>query len=150
MSALPDILLVEDNKDDRDLFELALKQSDLLATVSFAPGVDDALRRLNRQGHHAHMDLPAVVVLDLSLPDLDGVALLRYLRRHFLPVKIPVVVLTGSHRERDRALCEALHVEDYLVKPEIFSDLVSFVASLYIYLPGGTERQATQRLFRRR
>jgi len=150
MSAMPDILLVEDSKDDRDLFELALRRSDLLAAVSFAAGVGEALKRLNRQSPYHDKPLPVVVVLDLALPDLNGVALLRYLRSDILPVRIPVVVLTGSLRAQDRANCESLQIDDYLVKPELFSDLVTFVASLHRYLPGGTAADATVRLFRRR
>ena len=150
MGVLPDILLVEDSTDDRDLFELALGRSDRLATVSFAAGVGEALKRLNRQRPYDQLPLPVVVVLDLTLPDLKGVALLRYLRRNLLPARIPVVVLTGSLRAQDRAACEALEIDDYLIKPEIFSDLVAFVASLHRFLPGGTAADATLRLFRRR
>jgi two-component system OmpR family response regulator len=150
MNPLPDILLVEDSKDDRDLFELALQRSDLLATVSFAATVGDALKRLNRQPPYDHRPLPVVAVVDLALPDLNGVALLRYLRSSILPVRIPVVVLTGSLRAQDRANCESLQIDDYLVKPELFTDLVAFIASLHRYLPGGTAADATVRLFRRR
>ena len=143
MDALPEILLIEDNKDDRDLFELALKSSGLRAVVAHAGGVAEVVKRLQRQGAHLQRQYPVVVVLDLDLPDLDGITLLRYVRRDILPVHIPVVVLTGSQRERDRAVCEAMGVEDYLVKPTVYADLVSFVSSLQRYLPGGAASNGT-------
>lgn len=143
MKPIPDILLVEDNKDDRDLFELALRQSELLATVSCAADFGEALKRLNRQGPFEGRPLPVVVILDLSLPDLNGIALLRYIRSSMLTVRIPVLVLTGSLNAKDRASCESLQIDDYLVKPAIFSDLVAFVASLHRYLPGSHVAEAT-------
>jgi DNA-binding response OmpR family regulator len=59
----------------------------------------------------------------------------RYLRHHFLPLRIPIVILTGSLRESDRVDCEAMGVEDYQVKPALFSDLVAHVSSLSRFLP---------------
>ena len=151
MNDLPEILLIEDDKDDRDLFEIALMSSGLRAVVAHAGGVADVVKRLTRQGAHAQRALPMVMVLDLDLPDLDGVTLLRYVRRDILPIHIPVVVLTGSQLERDRAVCEAMGVDDFLVKPKVFADLVAFVASRQRYLPGGSPgKGTTSRLAQRR
>ncbi len=150
MASIPEILLLEDSRDDRDLFALALANAGLRAVLRHAEDVADAVRQLTRVGAYARCALPAVVVLDLALPNLDGIALLRLIRRDIIPNHIPVVVLTGSKREGDRAACESLGVDDYQVKPVHFADLVAFAASLRRFLPGGASAaDETVRLYRR-
>ena len=150
MAGIPEILLLEDSRNDRDLFALALVNSGVRAILRHATDVADAVRQLTGVGNYAHCKLPAVVVLDLALPDLDGIALLRMIRRDIIPNHIPVVVLTGSMRESDRAVCEALGVDEFQVKPVLFADLVAFAGSLRRFLPGGAHAaDETARLFRR-
>ncbi len=150
MAGIPEILLLEDSRNDRDLFALALANSGVRAVLRHAEDVADAVRQLTRVGAYARCPLPAVVVLDLALPNLDGIALLRLIRRDIIPNHIPVVVLTGSLRERDRAACESLGVDDYQIKPVLFADLVTFAGSLRRFLPGGaTADDETVRLYRR-
>jgi CheY-like chemotaxis protein len=150
MSDIPEILLLEDSRNDRDLFALALANAGVRAVLRHAEDVADAVRQLTRVGAYARSPLPAVVVLDLGLPNLDGIALLRLIRRDIIPNHIPVVVLTGSLREGDRAACESLGVDDYQVKPILFADLVAFAASLRRFLPGGAKApDETARLYRR-
>jgi CheY-like chemotaxis protein len=150
LASIPEILLLEDSRNDRDLFALALANSGVRALLRHAGDVADAVRQLTRVGAYTHRKLPAVVVLDLALPKLDGIALLRLIRRDIIPNHIPVVVLTGSLRESDRAMCESLGVDDFQIKPVQFADLVAFAASLSRFLPGGgAAADETARLYRR-
>jgi CheY-like chemotaxis protein len=125
---MPEILLIEDNKDDKDLFELALCASGLQVSLTKAMDATEAVMRLNRKGGAG--DLPALIVLDLSLPGLKGRTLLQVVKGAYAPRAIPIVVLTGSLVERDRTDCQALGVDDYLLKPQSFEALVRLVASL--------------------
>jgi DNA-binding response OmpR family regulator len=127
---LPAILLVEDSESDRDLFELALAHSGVEAQLTCVESVTEAVMRINRMGVFATTPPISVIVLDLSLSGENGMALLRLLRRGNTENPIPVAVLTGSKLTADRFECDALGVADYLVKPELFSDLVAFVAAL--------------------
>jgi DNA-binding response OmpR family regulator len=150
MAGIPEILLLDDSREDRDLFALALANSGVRAILRHAEDVADAVLQLTRVGAYAHSKLPAVVVLDLALPKLDGIALLRLIRRDIIPNHIPVVILTGSLSESDRAVCESLGVDDFQVKPAQFAALVAFAGSLRRFLPGGAcAADETARLYRR-
>jgi CheY-like chemotaxis protein len=136
MSTLPEILLIEDSEHDIVLFERALAASGLPATLVCTTFARDAILRITKSGPYAHASLPAVVVLDLDLPGLNGVEFQKLLHLIIAPTRVPVVILTGSQRPEDRAQCESLGVKGYQVKPPHLSDLVSFVASLKRFLPG--------------
>jgi CheY-like chemotaxis protein len=135
MPSLPEILLIEDNEDDRTAFAKAVAMSGLPARVTYASGAPEAVMRLNRLAGFAGTELPALIVLDLTLPGLRGPILLQVIRNAFGPRHVPVVVLTGSLREHDRSDCERWGISDYQVKPQSFFGLVRFVSGLARLLP---------------
>ena len=135
MPPLPEILLVEDRKDDRDLFQLAKLRSGIQATLTYAVDAPDAIIRLNRMGAYQDRPMPDLIVLDLGLPGLKGSTLLDVVRHSLVSNRIAVVDWTGSERESDRAQCEAIGVQDFVIKPKTFASLVSFVSSLPRYFP---------------
>lgn len=132
MRSLPEILLIEDNKDDKDLFEMALLACGLQATLTQAMDAAETVKRLNRAG--GDRPLPSLIVLDLSLSGLQGRTLLEVIRNAYGAETIPIVILTGSKIPSDRATYEAMCVSEYLIKPTTFVDLVRLVASLQRYL----------------
>ncbi len=142
MPSLPEILLIEDSADDRALFDRAVAASGMEVRVTHVSSAPEAVMRLNRLGHYAGTDLPSIIVLDLSLPGLQGATLLQVVRNAYGPREVPVVILTGSDSAADQESCEPWDISDYVVKPHAHSELVAFVRSLARFLPSG-KRQAT-------
>jgi CheY-like chemotaxis protein len=134
-ASLPEILLIEDRKPDRDLFELALTCSGVPARLTHARSVTEAVQRVNRMGAFAGHPLPTIVILDLIMSGQNGMALLRLLHRWHATDPIPVVVLTASSLTSERCACDALGVSGYQVKPTLFADLVAFVSTLPRHFP---------------
>jgi two-component system response regulator len=123
------LVLIEDNPGDVELIRLALIEAGLHAQVHVAIDAHRA-RELMR-------DLaapPALVLLDLNLPETTGDVLLRDLRADSPWRDVPVVVLTSSHLERDYERCFTWGASAYKVKPSTFNDYVAFAKSLCQYL----------------
>ncbi len=148
MPPIPEILLVEDRKDDQDLFLGAIAASGLRVTVSIASEATEVVVRLNRIGRYQDATLPALIVLDLQLPDLNGQTLLQVIRTAYRSRKVPVVVLTGSQSSADRLACEKLGISDFAIKPQTIQELREFVLSLQRFLPGEEAPPKTSRLAR--
>ena len=146
MPPIPEILLVEDRKDDRDLFAAAVAASGLRVKVATASDSAEAVVRLNRIGRYKDAALPALIVLDLHLPGLNGQTLLQVIRTAYRSRKVPVVILTGSLSPADRAACEKLGISEYAVKPQTFPELQEFVASLRRFLPVEEPAPKTSRM----
>src|SRR5215510_4655094 len=123
-----DILLVEDNPHDAELTQRALKKIDLTARVAVARDGAEALEYL-----FSNRPRPKVVFLDLKLPKIDGVEVLRRLRADDHLKSIPVVVLTSSQEERDINECYKLGVNSYVVKPVEFDKFYQVVGDLAQY-----------------
>jgi DNA-binding response OmpR family regulator len=149
MDSPPEILLIEDNPDESHLFVRAVTDSRLNAVVTVAENAAQAVLRLNRIGPHADQPLPALVILDLSLPGLQGKTLLQVIRNAFGPRSVPVVVFTGSQAERDRVDCEALGISAYVIKPRKYADLVRFVGTLSRFVPDGSTSERLAAIYRR-
>jgi CheY-like chemotaxis protein len=101
---MSDILLVEDNPNDAELTMRALKKSGLADRLTLVQDGAEALEYLFAQGRYAQRDVesrPKVIFLDLKLPKIDGIEVLRRVRADERLKSIPVVVLTSSHEERD-------------------------------------------------
>jgi two-component system response regulator len=111
----PLILLVEDNPDDVELTLRALKAHAGPLEVEVARGGQEALERL--VGTRRLDRMPAVVLLDLKLPGLDGLGFLRRVRSQPATAHLPVVVLTSSREERDVDACYQLGANSYVQKP---------------------------------
>src|SRR5690242_20998184 len=118
-----DILLVEDNKDDVELTLHALRRENLANHIFVARDGEEALDFIFRTGPFAggNMDQsPKLVLLDLKLPKVDGMEVLRRLKADERTRRIPVVILTSSKEERDLIRGYNLGVNSYIQKPVDF------------------------------
>lgn len=128
-----DILLVEDNPCDAELALRALRRARLANVVHVARDGAEALEFLFRTGRHATRkpeDRPQLVLLDLRLPRVDGMEVLRRLKANLTTQTIPVVVLTGSTESKDLAESRRLGAEGFIVKPVNFQSLSTVTPSL--------------------
>jgi len=130
------ILLVEDNPDDEALTVRALKKSNIANEVVVAHDGAEALDYLFGEGAHAVRDvtqMPQVVLLDLNLPKLDGLGVLRRIRADPRTRLLPVVILTSSNEEQDRVNGYGLGANSYVRKPVDFDAFVAAAAQLGLY-----------------
>lgn len=130
------ILLVEDNPNDEALTLRALKKSNILNPVIVARDGAEALDYLFGRGEYKGRNLegnPEVVLLDLKLPKVDGLEVLRQLRSDDRTKLLPVVVLTSSVEEQDILRGYALGANSYVRKPVDFNQFVEAVKQLGLY-----------------
>ncbi|MHA4866871.1 response regulator [Duganella sp. PWIR1] len=132
---LKPILLVEDNPNDLELTLIALERSQLANEVVVVRDGADALDYLFLRGAYAKREQgnPAVVLLDLKLPKVDGLEVLAEIRNDPGLKSIPVVMLTSSREEQDLIRSYALGVNAYVVKPVDFQEFVRAIADLGIF-----------------
>ena len=130
------ILLVEDNPDDEELTLRALQKSNILNPVHVARDGVEALDYLFARAAHAGRDvkeLPQIVLLDLKLPKLDGLEVLRSIRGDARTKRLPVVILTSSAEEQDILTGYELGANSYIRKPVDFTQFVDAVKQLGLY-----------------
>lgn len=130
------ILLVEDNADDVDLTLQALKRNNITNEITVVGDGAEALDFLFGNGKYAGRDLsamPAVILLDLKLPKIDGLEVLRRLRAKERTKFLPVVILTSSREEQDIASGYSLGVNSYVRKPVDFTQFAEAVSHLGLY-----------------
>jgi two-component system response regulator len=130
------ILLVEDNPDDEKLTIRALEKGNVVNKVSIARDGVEALDYLFGRGRHADRDpadLPRVVFLDLKLPFMDGVEVLREIRSEPRTSRLPVVILTSSAEDQDLQACYALGVNSYIVKPVDIDQFFAAIQQVGVY-----------------
>ena len=139
MNALRTILLVEDNPDDEKLTIRALRQGNLANEILAARNGEEALTILLNAD-----PLPCVVLLDLKLPKIDGLGVLRRIRTSEKTYLLPVVVLTSSSEDRDMIESYSLGANSYVRKPVDIDQFTDAVRQLGLYwalinqpLPGG-------------
>lgn len=128
----PLILLVEDSADDEVLTLRALSRSGIANEVEVVRDGAEALEYLIGEGCEER-PLPALVLLDLKLPRVDGLKVLRRLREHERTTLMPIVILTTSHEERDRLDGYRLRVNSYIRKPVDFSQFAEAIRQLGLY-----------------
>lgn len=129
------ILLVEDNPHDLELTLHALNKHRLGNEVVVARDGEEALDYLFARGPHAGRadGLPSLIMLDLKLPKVDGIEVLKTIRSTPEMAQLPVVMFTASRMEADIASAYAGGVNSYVVKPLDFQDLMRVVADLGCY-----------------
>ena len=130
------ILLVEDNPDDEALTLRAFNKNRIGNQVVVARDGVEALDYLFGNGHHAGRDLsvmPAVVLLDLKLPRIDGLEVLRRIRANERTSLLPVVILTTSKEQQDIYEAYSLGANSYIRKPDDFEKFVQAVSQLGLY-----------------
>lgn len=130
------ILLVEDNGDDVELTRRAFAKSNLRDALVVVRDGQEALDYLFGVGAHAGRDpcvLPRLVLLDLHLPKLDGLEVLRRIRSSAATRRLPVVMLTTSREARDIAQSYDLGANSYVRKPVDFAEFVEAARQLGVY-----------------
>jgi len=135
MSALGRILLVEDDPKDVELTLTALEEYHLANEVVVTRDGEEALDYLYRRGAFSNRsnENPAVLLLDLKLPKIDGLEVLQRIKSDDRLRLIPVVVLTSSHEEKDMVASYRLGVNAYVVKPVDFHEFVNAIRELGIF-----------------
>jgi len=151
MSELKRILIAEDSENDVELTLVALKEHRLANEVIIVrDGVEALDYLLRRDAFASHPSgNPAVVLLDLKMPRMDGIGVLRTMRSDPRLQTIPVVILTSSKEERDLVESYKLGVNAYVVKPVRFQQFVEAVQTLGLFWgvlneppPGSVRRSA--------
>jgi two-component system, response regulator len=130
------ILLVEDNPSDVELTRRALDKSHVVNSLVVAEDGREALDYLFGAGAYADRDLsdePAIILLDLKLPGVDGLEVLRRIRADLRTRRLPVIILTSSKEEQDLAAGYDLGANSYIRKPVDFGQFVEAVRSLGLY-----------------
>jgi two-component system, response regulator len=130
------ILLVEDNPDDEELTLLSLRKNSLAHDIVVVHDGVEAIDFLFGTGPYAGRDtahVPTVILLDLKLPKLDGLGVLKRLRADERTRNLPVVVLTSSSQDADVIASYNLGANSYVRKPVEFGSFVDAVSSLGLY-----------------
>jgi len=128
--------LVEDNSDDIDLLMRALKKNGLGNQIHVARDGEEALKYLySLINIHAELTgvIPKIILLDLKLPKIDGVEVLRRIKSDSKLSKIPVIALTSSDEVKDIEACYKLGVNSYIVKPVDFEKFTQTINTLGAY-----------------
>ena len=125
-----DVLLVEDNPDDAELTLRALRKSNVTDRLLH---VDDGAKAIDFLFSDACTKLPRFILLDLKLPKIDGLEVLRRVKGHERTRTIPVVILTSSKEERDVVTSYDLGVNSYIVKPVGFDQYMRTVSDVGRY-----------------
>jgi CheY-like chemotaxis protein len=131
-----EILLAEDNAEDAEMTLRALRRNNLANRLHWVKDGEEALEYLFCTGRYAGRDAsrpPKLVLLDIKMPKVDGIDVLRRLKENPLTRGIPVVVMTSSNEERDVVDSYRLGVNSYIVKPVQFDAFVETVAKIGMY-----------------
>lgn len=127
------ILLVEDNPDDVALMLHALKSNQTLNPVVIAEDGEEALHHLQRAEIDPHCRTPALILLDLNVPKLSGLDVLRQIRSNERTRLVPVVILTSSLERQDRLNAYECGANSYIRKPVDFEEFVKVTGELSHY-----------------
>ncbi|MDX1937157.1 MAG: response regulator [Flavihumibacter sp.] len=130
------ILLVEDNLSDVDLAIRAFEKTGLMNPVFVVEDGKEALDYLFCTGQYFkrdQSDTPALILLDLKLPMVDGLSVLKQVRLNRLTKTVPVVILTSSNEETDIAAAYECYVNSYLRKPVDFTEFANIIQQLANY-----------------
>jgi two-component system response regulator len=131
-----DIILVEDNAADRELTLDALRENNLANRVKVLRDGEEAVQYIFRTGEYSDCGIcehPALILLELKLPKIDGIEILKRIRSDERTKSIPVVVLTSSVSEHDRIESYRLGVNSYIVKPVEFDNFARAVVQIGLY-----------------
>ncbi len=130
------ILLVEDNPDHAELIMRTMEDFQVANTINHLKDGQAALDYLNGRGAYAdrkQFPLPHLVLLDLRLPKVDGLDVLKEVKTDDLLRAIPVVILTTSEAERDMAMAYEYHANSYVTKPVNFAEFSKLLKDLGFY-----------------
>ncbi|MFC1826229.1 response regulator [Thermodesulfobacteriota bacterium] len=131
-----EILMVEDNPNDTELALRALKNQNLTNKIHVVKDGEEALDFIFAKGAYAERnkaDIPKLILLDLKLPKVDGLEVLRQIKADEFTKRVPVVVLTSSREESDLIESYKLGANSYIVKPIDFDKFIDCVGKLGLY-----------------
>lgn len=131
-----DILFIEDNSNDIELTLRALKKNNVANSIQVITDGEEALEYIFATGKYKERDIrdkPKIVILDLKLPKVDGLEILKKIKSDDLTKTIPVVVLTSSREESDMIETYKYGVNSYVVKPIGFTDFSKAISGLGLY-----------------
>jgi len=131
-----EVLLVEDNVHDAEMTIRALRKVNLANNLVHVKDGEEALEFIFAQGKFADRqpsDLPKVILLDIKMPKVDGIEVLKQLKSHESSKAIPVVIMTSSKEEQDIINSYQLGVNSYVVKPVDFEGFARAVSQLGMY-----------------
>jgi two-component system, response regulator len=135
-SAQVEILLVEDDPADAEMTLRALRRNNLANRVHWVKDGAEALEYMFRSGAYAGRDAnhaPKLIMLDIKMPKVDGIEVLRRLKANDATRRVPVVVMTSSNEEQDVLESYRLGVNSYIVKPVHFDAFLETVAKIGLY-----------------
>lgn len=135
-SSTIDILLIEDHADDAELTMRALRKNPAVYQVKHINNGEEALHYLFCQGPYKNRNIrqvPKLILLDLKMPGIDGLEVIRRLKLHDQTKVIPVVVLTSSKEDRDILASYQLGANSYFVKPVDFESFLLAISNLSLY-----------------
>jgi two-component system response regulator len=131
-----EILLVEDNVHDAELALRAFKKADMDSKILHLKDGSEALDFLFAEGSFEGRNTrhnPSMILLDLKMPKVSGIEVLRKVRENELTSMIPVVVLSSSNEDPDIRTCYQLGVNSYIVKPVVFDRFMHVISALGFY-----------------
>lgn len=133
MNTLYTILLVEDNKDDEELTILGLREAHIQNKIDVVRDGAEALDYLFQRGKYEEIELPQLIFLDLKLPKVSGLEILKEIRAHSSTRHLPVVIFTSSKEEQDLIESYKLGANSYIQKPVDFEEFSKAVNYLGLY-----------------
>jgi two-component system response regulator len=136
MNQLAEILLVEDNSDDAEMTVRSLKKVNLANNLIHVEDGQEALDYMFGKGKFEGRDIskqPKVILLDIKMPKVDGLEVLRQLKSNESTKTTPVVIMTSSGEEKDMIASYSLGVNSYVVKPVNFESFAKAVSELGLY-----------------
>jgi CheY-like chemotaxis protein len=127
------ILLIEDNPMDIDLTCRALQEHSVANSIICCRDGEEAVRFIDEHQSPTDREIPILVLLDLRLPKIDGLDVLKHARHHPIWKQIPVVVLTTSRQNEDIEAAYRLGVNSYIVKPVDFAAFAEVMKTIKLY-----------------
>lgn len=131
-----EILLIEDNPDEAELAIRSLKNSNLANKLIHIDDGEEAIHYIFGTGPYAHLasaEFPILILLDLNLPKVNGLDILKLIKNDLRTKSIPVVVLTSSAEEKDILHSYQMGVNSYIVKPVNFDSFCQAIKELHMY-----------------
>lgn len=133
---LVDILLVEDRQEDAELAMMGLKKYDLINKIDWVKDGEEALEYVFAEGRYSHRNIehrPKLILIDLKMPKVDGIEVLRKIRSDDRVKHIPVIILTTSKEEQDVINAYNLNVNAYMLKPVEFNDFAEAMKAMGMF-----------------
>lgn len=124
------MLLIEDNKGDVILTTRAFSESPTPCEISAVSNGEEALAMLLRQGKYADRLLPDIIMLDLNLPQMNGLEVLKAIKENPEIRHIPTIILSSSLADKDVIACYGMHANAYVSKPSSFDEFIALAKSI--------------------